>query len=51
MSALVLVAYGHTLPYPFEFDDLTSIRDNHALDRIDDLLGVWRYRPIGRAHV
>lgn len=44
--ALVIgAAYLHTISYPFQFDDFSSIRNNHSLDDPLDLGRVWRFRP------
>jgi hypothetical protein len=45
VPVLVLVAYGHTLPYDFELDDIQAIRENHALDHPGDVARIWHYHP------
>jgi hypothetical protein len=32
VTAVVAIGYSHTLPYAFNFDDVSSIRDNRTLD-------------------
>ncbi len=42
---MVAAGYLHTLPFPFQFDDFSSIRNNRALDDPLDLGTIWRFRP------
>jgi hypothetical protein len=43
--ALLVIGYGHTLAYPYHFDDFYSIRDNPALRSPLALGEIWRFRP------
>jgi tetratricopeptide (TPR) repeat protein len=45
VAAVIAAGYLHTLPYSFHFDDVTSLRDNAALDRPGDLRALWSFRP------
>jgi Flp pilus assembly protein TadD len=46
LVALVVAAgYLHALPSAFHFDDITSVRDNPALDHPGDLRALWAFRP------
>lgn len=45
MLAVIAAGYLHVLGAPFQYDDLSSIRDNPALDRPTDLGAIWRFRP------
>ncbi len=45
VALIVLIGYGHTLSYPFLYDDVSSIRDNAVLDRPGDLRALWSFRP------
>jgi hypothetical protein len=43
--ALLVIGYGHTLAYPYHFDDFYSIRDNPVLGRPLALGEIWHFRP------
>ena len=43
--ALLIVGYGHTLGYPYHYDDFSSIRDNPVLRSAGDPGAIWRFRP------
>lgn len=43
---VVIAAYGHTLTYPFYFDDFTSIVDNKAIQDLGNLNALWNYAPL-----
>ncbi len=42
----VISAYGHTLTYPFYFDDFTSIVDNQAIQDLGNFKTLWNYAPL-----
>ena len=42
----VLAAYGHTLNFPFIFDDSSSIRANPAIYYLEDPASIWRFAPL-----
>ncbi len=45
LFAVVAAGYLHSLAYPYQFDDFSSIRDNHALDDPTDIEAIWTFHP------
>jgi hypothetical protein len=44
-AVVLFVGYGHTLGYPYQYDDFSSIRDNPVLRAPGDLAAIWGFRP------
>ncbi len=43
LAAVMLAVYGHTLDYPFHFDDRISIEENEAIRNLDDIRAIWQF--------
>lgn len=46
IAVAVFVVYGHTLNFPFIFDDASSIRENPAIYNLGDFKGIWGFAPL-----
>lgn len=41
----IIIAYAHTLHAPFYLDDVTSIIENPAIHKPDDIQALWNFSP------
>jgi hypothetical protein len=46
LAVAVAAVYGHTLNYPFIFDDSSSIRDNSSIYDLKDIGSIWNFAPM-----